>query len=270
MGMYAPYYGLTESAFSKTPDPKYLFESDVYEEAILQLLYAVQEREFGIVVGPAGSGKTLLTRVLLDRLGDGYEVGLIVNPRLTPMQFLETAAVELGVSRPAQRKSALMFQIQDRLLSLEESGRPAVLIVDEAHLVPTREIFEEIRLLANIQLDDRNLLAVLLVGQPELKARLKRKCYAPLVQRFGAQLELRPLCGEETARYLEHRLRVAGSRWQLFTKQAVASLHEAAHGLPRSINNLATLCLIEAMADGHTMVNEKNVSNAVESLLFPA
>ena len=183
--MYEEYWGLREKPFRKTPDPRYLFLNGTYEEALERLQYAVEEMELSLLTGEVGSGKTLLTRALVDRIGDRYEVGMILNPRLSPRQFLRTAASELGVKEPRFHSSDLLDQIHARLLELDEAGRAALLIVDEAHLIPGKPTFEEIRLLTNFQLDDRNLIAIVLVGQPELRERLRHRAYRALTQRVG-------------------------------------------------------------------------------------
>jgi type II secretory pathway predicted ATPase ExeA len=266
--MYAEYFGLREKPFRKTPDPRYLYRSEVHEEALEQLLFAVEEMELALLTGEVGSGKTLLTRALVDQVGDSHEVGMIVNPRLPPRQFLSTVAAELGVIEPRYRSNELLDQIHERLLALDEAGRPALLIVDEAHLIPGRATFEEIRLLTNFQLDDRNLIAVVLVGQPELRARLERKAFRPLTQRIGADFHLRPLDAAEAAGYVRHRLSVAGGPAELFSDGAVERLHQASAGIPRVLNHLATQALLEAMARGLTEVDEASATAAAQSQAF--
>jgi type II secretory pathway predicted ATPase ExeA len=266
--MYESWFGLRERAFRKTPDPRYMYLGEAYEEALEQLLFAVEEMELALLTGEVGSGKTLLSRALVDRLGERYEVGLVLNPRLTPRQFLRTAARELGVTAPRHLLSDLMDQIHARLLELDGQGRAALLIVDEAHLIPDKATFEEIRLLTNFQLDDRNLIAIVLVGQPELRQRLRQRTYRALTQRIGAQFHLRPLTVEETLAYVRHRLRVAGAGRELFTPAAVRRLHAAAGGVPRVLNHLATQALIEAMARGVDAVDEGVASAAVEGQSF--
>jgi general secretion pathway protein A len=268
--VYCEYFGLQEKPFRKTPDPRYLFLSEGHEEALEQLLFAVEEMELALLTGDVGAGKTLLTRALIDRVGDGHEIGMILNPRLPPRQFLSAVAAELGVAEPRFRSNELLDQIHERLLALDEAGRPALLIVDEAHLIPSRATFEEIRLLTNFQLDDRNLIAVVLVGQPELRARLEKKAFRPLTQRIGADFHLRPLDAAETADYVRHRLAVAGGAADLFSKSAVDRLHQASGGVPRVLNHLATQALLEAMARGLTSVDEASATAAAQGQAFRA
>ena len=157
--MYEAYWELIDRPFRKTPDPRYLFLNETYEEALERLLFAVEEMELALLTGEVGSGKTTLTRALVDRVGERYEVGMILNPRLPPRQFLRTVALELGVNEPPFHSNDLLERIHERLLALYEADRAALLVVDEAHLIPGKPTFEEIRLLTNFQLDDQNLIA---------------------------------------------------------------------------------------------------------------
>jgi type II secretory pathway predicted ATPase ExeA len=259
--MYEAHFGLREKAFRKTPDPRYLYLNEIYEEALEQLLYAVEEMELALLTGEVGSGKTLLSRALLDRIGDRYEVGMILNPRLSPRQFLRTVASEIGVPAPRFHVSDLMEQIHARLLELDEAGRAALLIIDEAHLIPGKATFEEIRLLTNFQLDDRNLIAVLLIGQPELRDKLRQRSYRALVQRIGAQFHLTPLTPEDTIAYIRHRLSVAGAERPVFTEGAMRLLHAESKGIPRVVNHLATQALLEGMGRGIATVDEGVVAS---------
>jgi type II secretory pathway predicted ATPase ExeA len=248
--VYEGYWELREKPFRKTPDPRYLFLNETYEEALERLVFAVEEMELALLTGEVGSGKTLLTRALVDRAGGRFEAGMILNPRLPPRQFLHTVAVELGVSEPGFHSNELLDQIHERLLALHEQERAALLVVDEAHLIPGKPTFEEIRLLTNFQLDDTNLIAILLVGQPELRARLRHRTYRALTQRVGVSFELVPLNMEDTRAYLAHRLKVAGAERLLFDDEAIQRLHAAAGGVPRLLNHLATQALVEGMARG--------------------
>jgi type II secretory pathway predicted ATPase ExeA len=187
---------------------------------------------------------------------------MILNPRLPPRQFLRATAKELGVAEPRSHASELLEQIHDRLLELDGLGRAALLIVDEAHLIPGKPTFEEIRLLTNFQLDDRNLVAIVLVGQPELRARLRHRTYRALTQRIGVSFHLVPLALDDAWGYLTHRVAVAGGDRPLFTEEAVARLHAASGGIPRVLNQLATQALLEGMARGTESV-DGSVAEAV-------
>jgi type II secretory pathway predicted ATPase ExeA len=243
--MYKEFYGLDARPFSKTPDPRFLYLSRKHREALSRLLYAVEERDLILFTGEIGCGKTTLSRLLIDELEEGYRVILLINPRLTPMEFLRTLAVRLGVAEPSRYKTDLLNEIGEKLYGLYQEGVCPVLIVDEAQLVPHKETFDEIRLLTNFQLDDCNLLSVVLMGQPELRKRLAHRAYEPLRQRIGMQYDLQPLDAGETAADLDHRLQVAGGRPGLFTPEAVERIFRFSGGIPRKINHAAALALLE-------------------------
>jgi type II secretory pathway predicted ATPase ExeA len=267
--MYTEHYHLRERAFGNTPDPRFLYLSEAHEEALAQLVYAVKERELALLVGGIGTGKSLLIRALLDRLDQRHEVVVIVNPRLSPGQLLAQIAEELGVDRPARTKAALFNQLLDRLTALDQAGRQAVVVIDEAQLVPSADVFHELRLLTNFQLDDRNLLTLVLVGQPELRRRLERPALRPLAQRLGIAFELRPFGAEETHRYLEHRLRCAGANGRpQFTPEAAAVIHRRSEGIPRVINHLATQCLIECFVRERDAIEPDDVERVAAGMMF--
>jgi type II secretory pathway predicted ATPase ExeA len=250
--MYEAFYGLRERPFSKTPDPRFLFLSRRHGEALARLLYAVEERELVLLTGGIGCGKTTLSRALMDELDDSFRVLLIVNPRLSPVEFLRTLALRLGVADPARTRIDLLEQVGAELLRLYQEGVCPVLVVDEAQLVPHKETFDEIRLLTNFQLDDCNLLSVVLMGQPELRKRLAHRTYEPLRQRIGMHYELGPLSLDETAAYLDFRIGVAGGSRGIFLPAAVERIHRYAAGIPRRINHAATLALLEGFGrDAH-------------------
>lgn len=243
--MYEGFYGLSERPFSKTPDPRFLYASPMHREGLARLLYAVEERDLILLTGEIGCGKTTLSRALMDTLDEGYRVILFINPRLTPLEFLRGLALRLGVPEPARFKTDLLEQIGTELYRLYQEGVCPVLVIDEAQLVPHKETFDEIRLLTNFQLDDRNLMSVVLMGQPELRKRLAHRVYEALRQRIGMQYNLHPLALEETASYLDHRLQIAGGEPGLFLPGAVERIYRYSEGIPRKINHAASLALLE-------------------------
>lgn len=264
--MYEAFYGFNERPFSKTPDPRFLFLARAHREALARLLYAVEERDLALLTGEIGSGKTTLSRALLDELDDRYKVILIINPRLSPLEFLRTLARRLGIEEPAQFKTDLLEQLGAELYRFYEQGRCPVLVIDEAQLIPYKETFDEIRLLTNFQLDDRNLLSVVLVGQPELRRRLAHRAYEPLRQRVGMQYHLRPLSQDELSEYLDHRLSVAGGRPGLFLPEAVALLHEYSQGIPRKANHAASLALLEGFGRESGKIDGTIMETVMEEL----
>jgi len=259
--MFEEFFGFTTKPFGKTPDPSFLYESPQHSEALARLEYAVDEKELAVLVGEIGSGKTTLSRALIDRIGDARPVILLINPRLTPTQLLRSVAIGLGVE-PARLRSDLLEQIHTKLFELYEGRREPVLIIDEAQLIPGKATFDEIRLLTNFQLDDQNLLSVLLIAQPELDWRLDRPAYAPLRQRIGMRYHLGPLPLEETIAYIEHRIRVAGGNRNPFSREAMEEIHALSGGIPRLINTLATTALLDAFGDDAEVIEPPRVVSA--------
>ena len=252
--MYETFFGLNERPFSKTPDPRFLFLSRGHREALARMQYAVEERDLVLLTGEIGCGKTTLSRALMDSLDDSYKVVCLVNPRLTPLEFLNSLARRLGVEEPARYKVDLLEQIGAVLFEHYQQGITPVVVIDEAQLVPHRETFDEIRLLTNFQLDDCNLISLVLMGQPELKRRLKHRAYEPLRQRIGMQYDLQPLALEETADYLDFRVTTAGGRAGLFSPSAVETIFGYSKGTPRMINHAASLALLESFGRGEQTV----------------
>ena len=261
--MFESFFGLTSKPFGKTPDPSFLFESQQHKEALARLEYAVDEKELALLTGDIGSGKTTLSRALIDRIGENRPIVLLINPRLTPMQLLRAIARGLGLE-PARFRNDLLDQIHTTLFSLYEENREPVLIIDEAQLIPGKATFDEIRLLTNFQLDDQNLLSVLLIGQPELAARIERDAYAPLRQRIGMRYSLGPLSLEETIAYIEHRIRVAGGAQNPFTHEAMAEIHALSGGVPRLINTLATTALLDAFGEDAGTIEPPRIAAAAK------
>jgi type II secretory pathway predicted ATPase ExeA len=245
--MFEAHFGLTAKPFGKTPDPSFLYESDQHREALARLEYAVEEKELALLTGDIGSGKTTLSRALIDRIGEARPIVLLINPRLTPTQLLRAIATGLGIEPPRMRND-LLDRLHAKLYELYEAGREPVLIIDEAQLIPSKATFDEIRLLTNFQLDDQNLLSVLLVGQPELEARLDRDAYKPLRQRIGM-------------RYA-HRIRIAGGTPNPFSRAAMEEIHTLSGGIPRLINTLATTALLDAYGEDAETIDPARVASA--------
>jgi len=264
--MYEGFYGLSAKCFSKTPDPAFLYHSKNHAEALARLQYAVEEREFVLLTGEIGSGKTTLSRALIDSLDESYRPVLIINPRLSPAQFLRTLARKLGVQGPKFFKNDLLEQINERLYLFHEEEVCPVVIIDEAQLIPGKDTFEEIRLLTNYQLDDMNLLALVLIGQTELRDRLRRPAYQALRQRIGMVFHLVPLDEPETGEYLRHRLKIAGREEPLFDTGAAQAIFKYSRGIPRIINTIATGSLLSGLGAGSDIVSSGIIEDVVQDL----
>lgn len=265
--MYKDFYGLKEKPFSKTPDPRFLYLSNGHREALARLQYVVEERELALLTGDIGCGKTTISRALMDSMGSRYRFCFVYNPRLTAQEFLRVIARSLMVESPPPGKDDLLKEITDVLYRLHEQDVCPVIIVDEAQLIPDREIFDEIRLLTNFQLDDRNLLSIVLMGQPELRKILAEPVYEPFRQRIGINFHLNPLTVEETQDYLDFRIEVAGGRQGLFSPDAVQKIYELSGGVPRMINQIATNALLEGFGQDATLIDSSVLEQLERELL---
>lgn len=270
--MYEDFFGLQRRPFSKTPDPAFLYRGRKHAEALTRLQFACEERELMILTGEIGAGKTTLTRALVDELDeDTYRVVLVINPRLSPLLLLQTLAERLEVVNPPRQRNRLLEAVQGRLFELDQEGITPVLIIDEAQMLPGKAVFDELRLLTNFQLDDRNLIAVLLVGQPELNKRLTHTSYRALQQRVGIRYHLEALDQGEVREYVDFRTRIAGRAMPIFTDDAVDTLYRFSGGIPRVINNLAGNALLIGFGRGEDPVGGSAIEDAAHELqLVPA
>ncbi len=263
--MYEFYFGLKNRPFSKTPDPRFLFYSRMHEEALARLQHGVEEKEIILLTGEVGCGKTTLSRALMDSLDERYRVISILNPRLTPSQFLRIIAKSFNIDSN-HYKDDLLEAIYEKVYEDHAKGVTPVIIIDEAQLIPDRATFEEIRLLTNFQLDEGNLLSLVLIGQPDLRVRLDRKAYLPLRQRIGLRYHINPLNDEEVKEYIVYRLMVAGKTEPLFSEDAIAAICKFSCGIPRNINNIASNSMLEGFGMELQMIPKEVVYDVVHEL----
>jgi general secretion pathway protein A len=247
--MYLSFFGLNEKPFAITPDPRYLYLSERHAEALAHLLYGINESGgFIQLTGEVGTGKTTVVRTLLSRVPHHADVAVILNPRVTPVEFLLTICEELGLGiADADRDSVkqMVDALNRRLLAAHAEGRRIIVIVDEAqNLSP--EVLEQVRLLTNLETPTQKLLQIILIGQPELRELLDRTELRQLAQRITGRYHLEPLSREETRGYIRHRLRVAGAAEEIFTPSALAEVHRLASGIPRVINVTCDRALLGA------------------------
>lgn len=266
--MYKTFYGFREKPFSKTPDPRFLYMSTGHREALARLQYVLEEREIALLTGEIGCGKTTISRALMDTMGPAYHFSFIFNPRLTALEFLRMIASNLKVENPSMAKDFLLGEITEALYDLHEKGRCLVVVVDEAQLIPGREIFDEIRLLTNFQLDDVNLLSIIIMGQPELRKLISAQVYEPFRQRVAMTYHLLPLTLDETQEYLDFRMTVAGGSAGLFAPDAVQRIHELTAGVPRKINTLATNALLTGFGKDMTWIDASVIEEIKNELMI--
>ena len=267
--MYAQYFGLKHEPFSIAPDPRYLYMSERHREALAHLLYGVKGGGGGFVLltGEIGAGKTTVCRCLLEQIPKRCNVAYIFNPKLTALELLKTVCEEFHV--PVQHDGAGTPTVKDYLdplnrflLETHAVGQNNVLIIDEAQNLSAGTL-EQLRLLTNLETNERKLLQIVLIGQPELRTMLQRPELEQVAQRVIARYHLDALSERETARYLRHRLQVAGLTSAFpFSKSAVMRIHERSRGVPRRINLLADRALLGAYAEGAAGVDQRIVDKA--------
>jgi len=247
--MYTSFFGLNEKPFSITPDPRYLFMSERHGEALAHLVYGVTESGgFIQLTGEVGTGKTTLVRtLLLNRMPDNADVAVVMNPQLSVLEFLATICEELHIDVPHNRGSikAQTDALNRHLLRAHAAGRRTILVVDEAQNL-TPAVLEQVRLLTNLETAKQKLLQIILIGQPELRDLLARNDLRQLAQRITGRYHLEPLTSEETAHYIEHRLKVAGALGEVFDGSAKKETFRLSQGVPRLINVICDRALLGA------------------------
>jgi type II secretory pathway predicted ATPase ExeA len=264
--MYENHWHLTEKPFENTPDPRFLYNSAQHEEGLNRLLYVVKERKgAGLLTGVYGCGKTLLARALMKELENSvYKVAMVTNPRLDDVEMLRMIAYYLGVTEPPVRKADVLITLERVLQNNLNDGKKTVVVIDEAHAIEDRSIFEELRLLLNFQHEDRFMLTLLILGQPELREKIEAN--KQLNQRIAMRFYLEALQPAETVGYIRHRMGVSGGNPDIFTPDAVALIHERSAGIPRRINQLCDTSLLTGFGKGVQSVDRDIVEETIRSL----
>ncbi len=270
---FLDFYELSQEPFSNAPVSRFYYSSAQHAQALMRLMHAVsQMKGLALLVGDIGAGKTTLARRLLDNLPeDEYEAALlvIVHSGITAHWLLRRIALQLGVDHPAEEKLALLSQLYQRLVRIYESGKKAVVLIDEAQMLDTREIMEEFRGLLNLEVPEQKLVSFVFFGLPEIEENLKLD--PPLAQRVALRYRLEPLSEEATEAYVRHRLRLAGATRVPFTPGAIAAVHRFSQGTPRLINTLCDNALFEGFVAHAREVEEKLVERIARDLaLAPA
>jgi general secretion pathway protein A len=267
--MYKGYFGLKESPFSIAPNPQFLFMSDRHKEALAHLSYGLGETGgFALLTGEVGTGKTTISRRLMEQLPENTQAACILNPTLSSQELLATICDELKVRyrKTGGTLKSLTDKIHEKLNKNHQENINTLLIIDEAqHLLP--EVLEQLRLLTNLETDTKKLLQVILIGQPELKQLLQRRDLRQLAQRITARYHLMPLTKIETGLYIKHRLSVALCDRQLFEKSAVSEIHRISQGIPRIINLLCERSLTNAYCSNNALVSKKIVLLSAQEAL---
>ncbi len=271
--MYNDYFSFHRTPFSIAPDPDFLYLSEKHRDALAHLVYGLQtDGGFVLLTGEVGTGKTTLLRSLLNQVPDNLDIAFILNPKLTVKELLETLCEELGI--PINRDEILgvkqyIDRLNRQLLKTHAMGRSTVLIIDEAqNLSPA--VLEQVRLLTNLETNEKKLLRIILIGQPELGEILHREDLRQLAQRITARFHLSALDADDTYEYICHRLRKSGGSPNTFSKRATRRVHRLAKGIPRLINIISDRALLGAYVEASHQVTARIVSNAAKEVKGPS
>jgi general secretion pathway protein A len=265
--VYLEYYGLTEPPFSITPNPRFLFFSAKHREAFNHLLYGIRERKgFVQLTGEVGAGKTTLCRAMLEQLGPAFSTALIINPVMTADQLMKAIAMELNLQAGGLDRLEIVDAINRFLLQQVEQGKDTVLIIDEAQDL-TPNLLEQVRLLSHLETDERKLLQIVLMGQPELRDRLNDYSLRQLRQRITVRYHLNALRRNEIGPYVQHRLQVSGANGApYFTGGALWLIYNYSKGIPRLINAICDKCLLAGYVGHRKKIDYLTASRARREL----
>lgn len=254
--MYLDYWGLKEKPFENTPDPKFLYLSIEHRECLKRLLYAISDHKgCALLTGEYGCGKTVLVRTVVESLDPSqYNLSLINYPIFVAGEFLREILAQFGVEASPGTRLELFHQVSNYAFENVKKGKQNLIVLDEAQLIEDAQVFDEIRLLLNVQLEDRFLNTIFLVGQPELRERIMQ--YPQLEQRIGVKYHLHRFGDEDTVAYIRHRLKIGGAAREIFTPESYYLIYKISYGVPRRINNLCDLCLLEGANDSAKTIDE--------------
>jgi type II secretory pathway predicted ATPase ExeA len=265
---YEHFYDLKEQPFSNAPDGRFYFKSPSHEEAMVRIFHVVETMKgLAVMIGSLGTGKTMVARRMIEKLDtEEYESALLVilHREMSAEGFLKRIALQFEIDSPAEEKVTLVAQIYQRLEEIYEQGRKAVILIDEANMLQSAEIMEEIRGLLNLEIPGRKLISIILMGTEEIEKTLALN--PALAQRVALKFTLKPLDEESTYTYIKHRLEVAGTKKDLFTQQALSLIFKYSKGLPRLINTICDNALLEGFLIKKNLVDEEIIESVVRNL----
>jgi type II secretory pathway predicted ATPase ExeA len=257
------HWGFTRTPFTKDLAPSMLHRYAGHSEAVARISWCVDEAAIGVITGEVGAGKTVAVRAALGELDNSRHTVIYLGNPAVGARGLYAAIINRLGGVPRFYKAALIPQAADALAAeVAERGRRVVLVVDEAHLLAADQL-EELRLLTNADMDSTSPFALVLVGQPTLRQRLRLGAFAALDQRVALRYAIPPMTQADTGDYIAHHLKLAGRADTLFSDDAIARIHKASRGLPRAVNNLAVQALIAAYANNSAIVDDKAARAAV-------
>jgi len=270
--MYLEFFGISDKPFQITPDTRFLYLTPRHRDGLAHLLYGADEAGgFILLTGEVGTGKTMLSRSVLEQMPEHVNVALILNPRQSSKELIASICDELNI--PYRRSTTSLKYLVDRLnlylLKQHAQGKRTVLVIDEAQNLRA-EVLEQIRLLTNLEVATQKLLQIILIGQPELQAILARPELRQLTQRITARFHLTPLSKEETVAYIRYRLQIVGFRSELFSKGAMSMVHKLSGGVPRLVNNICERSMMGAYGENVHRIDKNLVRKAAGEVLQPA
>ena len=265
--MYNGFFKLDHGPFGTSPDPRFLHMMKHTREALACLEYGISARKgFIVLTGEVGTGKTtLLRRALSSFSARRVSTAFVFNPRLDALDFLEFVLTDFGINPEKRTKSGMLLQLNRWLIEKYRMKETCVVVVDEAQNL-SWELLEEIRLLTNLETSSEKLLQIVLSGQPELEEKLRHPSVRQLRQRVSLWARTQALTETETHEYVAERLRIAGAKWQIFTPEALDSVHLASRGIPRIVNLICEHSLIVAYVEQSQQVTKAMVESVAAEL----
>lgn len=269
--MYTKFYNFSEKPFNLTPDPKFLYLTPKHQEALASMIYGINDRKgFISITGEVGTGKTTLIYTLLNNLNEKVKTVFVYHTNITFEQLLKNILIELDVPTGDEDKVSLLYKLNEYVIQRLSQQETLAIIIDEAQNLP-KEVMEELRMLSNLETSKSKLLQIVLVGQPELEAKLNSEGLRQLKQRIGIRRQIRPLSQEDSRKYIEHRLNVVGSSSsRVFTSKAISLICRYAGGIPRTINIICDNGLLIGYGESKKKVDAniiKEVIKDMESLI---
>ncbi|PIS31020.1 MAG: hypothetical protein COT43_00495 [Candidatus Marinimicrobia bacterium CG08_land_8_20_14_0_20_45_22] len=263
--MYAEYWKLKEKPFENSPDPKFLFHSAQHDEALMRLLYAIQSSKgAALLTGEYGCGKTLLMHTIVSELSSGqFSIAYLTNPRWNASELIQEILYQLEINSDPTSRIKMLHDLNDFLFNNVRNKKHTIIIVDEAQIISDVDTFEELRLLLNFQLNDRFLISLFLVGQPELNDMVKN--IHQLDQRIAIRYHLKRFSETDTKAYINYRLKIAGRMEPIFTEAAFHEIYEYTKGTPRIINNICDLSLVVGFGKHVPLIDEHIIRGIIES-----